>query len=166
MQLCLSFAGAWYPGTQLTLLAASGYSSWPITIKSTTTPPRTPLLLPPPAPNSAFQLTRSSCATSTRCTAARFQLLSPSRCGRYKLEYDSVDLWFRVMRKRRNVYLWLVDAGGETKANFMLMAKKAGVASSRIIFGERADFGQHIQVFSRAFAARARRSAPRCRSCS
>lgn len=63
-----------------------------------------------------------------------------------------MDVWFRVMRKRRNVYLWLVDAGAETKANFMLMAKKAGVASSRVIFGDRADFGQHIQVFSRAFA--------------
>ena len=45
-----------------------------------------------------------------------------------------------------NRYLWLVDAGQETKANFLLMAKKAGVASSRVIFGERADFDAHIQV--------------------
>ena len=91
----------------------------------------------------------------------RFQPLYPSLRGRYKLEYDSVDVWFRVMRKRRNVYLWLVDAGAETKANFMLMARKAGVASSRVIFGDRADFGQHIQVFSRALLrAQALRSAP------
>ena len=91
----------------------------------------------------------------------RFQPLYPSLRGRYKLEYDSVDVWFRVMRRRRNVYLWLVDAGAETKANFMLMAKKAGVASSRVIFGDRADFGQHIQVFSRArFCALKRYAAP------
>lgn len=63
----------------------------------------------------------------------------------YKLEFDSVDVWFRIMRKRQNVYLWLVDAGVETKANFMLMAKRAGISQSRIIFGERADFGAHIQ---------------------
>jgi predicted O-linked N-acetylglucosamine transferase (SPINDLY family) len=68
------------------------------------------------------------------------------RLGRYKLEFDSVDVWFRVMRKRQHVYLWLVDAGVETKANFMLMAKRAGISQSRIIFGERADFGAHIQV--------------------
>ena len=71
-----------------------------------------------------------------------------------------MDVWFRVMRKRRNVYLWLVDAGAETKANFMLMAKKAGVASSRVIFGDRADFGQHIQVFSQRFCALKRCAAP------
>ncbi len=52
------------------------------------------------------------------------------------------------MRKRRHVYLWLVDAGAETKKNFMLMVKRAGIASSRIIFGARADFDAHIQVCS------------------
>ena len=72
------------------------------------------------------------------------QRLCDNDC-RYKLEFESVDVWFRVMRKRRHVYLWLVDAGAETKANFMKMAKRAGVASSRIIFGDRADFGAHIQ---------------------
>ncbi len=50
------------------------------------------------------------------------------------------------MRRRRNVYLWLVDAGSETKTNFMLMVKKAGIAPARVIFGERADFDAHIQV--------------------
>jgi hypothetical protein len=44
------------------------------------------------------------------------------------------------------VYLWLVDAGPETKTNFLKMAKRAGVVSSRIIFGDRADFDAHIQV--------------------
>ena len=44
------------------------------------------------------------------------------------------------------LYLWLVDAGSETKTNFMLMAKKAGIAPARVIFGERADFDAHIQV--------------------
>ena len=39
-----------------------------------------------------------------------------------------------------------MEAGPETKANFMLMAKKAGIASNRVIFGNRADFGDHIQV--------------------
>ena len=55
-------------------------------------------------------------------------------------------MWFKIMRRRRNVYLWLVDAGAETKTNFMLMVKKAGIAQARVIFGERADFDAHIQV--------------------
>jgi predicted O-linked N-acetylglucosamine transferase (SPINDLY family) len=94
-------------------------------------------------------MARLSCAILIPCTAARQRqhLPSPSSpYGRYKLEFDSVDVWFRVMRKHKNVYLWLVDAGAETKANFMLMASKAAIAPSRIIFGDRAGFGEHIQV--------------------
>ena len=107
--------------------------------------------LSPPPPRASFGLPPDAvvmCNFNSLCVCRAVSVmiaLIAILCS-YKLELESVDVWFKIMRKRRHVYLWLVDAGSETKTNFMLMVKKAGIAPSRIIFGERADFDAHIQV--------------------
>ncbi len=61
-----------------------------------------------------------------------------------KITAETIDIWFRILKRTKQSILWILIFEAETQANILARAKAAGISSKRIVFISPAGYSRHL----------------------